>query len=50
MAEYPSQIVARPVWRGWPRWLAALLVGVLLLLTLLIASWFCAPVRRSIRR
>jgi hypothetical protein len=50
MAEYPSQIVARPAGRGWSRWLAALLVGLLLLLTLLIASWFlraCAPVDPS---
>jgi hypothetical protein len=33
--------------RGWPRWLAAFLSGVLLLLTLLIIAWFlraCAPV------
>jgi hypothetical protein len=32
---------------GWPRWLAALLMGLLLILALLIASWFlraCAPV------
>ena len=50
MAEYSSQIAVRPAGRGWPRWLAALLVGVLLLLTLLIASWFlraCAPVDPS---
>ena len=51
MAEYSSQIAVRPAGRGWPRWLAALLVGVLLLLTLLIASWFlraCAPVDPSV--
>ena len=33
--------------QGWPRWLAALLMGLLLILALLIASWFlraCAPV------
>ena len=50
MAEYSSQIALRPAGRGWPRWLAALLVGVLLLLALLIASWFlraCAPVDPS---
>lgn len=32
---------------GWPRWLAALLMGLLLILALLIVSWFlraCAPV------
>src|SRR5262245_25228371 len=32
---------------GWPRWLAALLMGLLLVLALLIASWFlrtCASV------
>jgi hypothetical protein len=38
MAEYPSEIVARPAGRGWSPWLAALLFGVLLLLTLLIGS------------
>jgi hypothetical protein len=51
MAEYSSQIAVRPAGRGWPRWLAALLVGLLLLLTLLIASWFlraCAPVDPSL--
>jgi hypothetical protein len=50
MAEHPSEIVARPAGRGWSRWLAALLFGVLLLLTLLITSWFlraCAPVDPS---
>jgi len=50
MAEHPSEIVARPAGRGWPRWLAALLFGLLLLLTLLIASWFlraCVPVDPS---
>src|SRR5215813_2316115 len=34
----------------WPRWLAALLFGLLLILALLIASWFlraCAPVDPS---
>jgi uncharacterized protein (DUF58 family) len=46
MAEHPSEIVARPAGRGWSRWLAALLFGVLLLLTLLIASWFLRPRRR----
>jgi hypothetical protein len=36
--------------RGWPRWLAAFLSGVLLLLALLIIAWFmraCAPVEPS---
>src|SRR5258708_9241336 len=50
MAEHPSKIVARPAGRGWSRWLAALLFGLLLLLMLLIASWFlraCAPVHPS---
>jgi hypothetical protein len=50
MADHASDIVARPAGRGWPRWLAALLFGVLLLLTLFIASWFlraCAPVDPS---
>ena len=50
MAEYPSPILARPAERGWPRWLAALLFGVMLLLALLLASWFlraCAPVDPS---
>jgi hypothetical protein len=50
MAEHPSEIVVRPAGGGWPRWLAALLFGLLLLLTLLIASWFlraCAPVDSS---
>jgi hypothetical protein len=50
MAAYPPDIVARPAGRGWSRWLAALLFGLLLLLTLLIASWFlraCAPVDPS---
>jgi len=40
----------RPGGRGGPQWLAALLFGVLLLLALLIASWFlraCAPVDPS---
>jgi len=35
---------------GWPRWLAALLMGLLLILALLIVSWFlraCAPVEPS---
>ena len=35
---------------GWPRWLAALLMGLLLILALLIVSWFlraCAPVAPS---
>jgi len=38
--------------RGWPHWLAALLFGLLLLLALLIASWFlraCAPVDPATR-
>ncbi len=50
MAEHASDIVVRPAGRGWPRWLAALLFGVLLLLALLIGSWFlraCAPVDAS---
>ena len=50
MAEHPSPILTRPAGRGWSRWLAALLFGLLLLLTLLIASWFlraCAPVDPS---
>ena len=36
--------------QGWPRWLAALLMGLLLVLALLIASWFlrtCASVESS---
>src|SRR4029450_3679032 len=35
---------------GWPRWMAALLMGLLLILALLIVSWFlraCAPVGPS---
>ena len=35
---------------GWPRWLAAMLLGLLLILALLIASWFlraCIPVEPS---
>jgi hypothetical protein len=35
---------------GWPRWLAALLMGLLLILALLIVSWFlraCVPVEPS---
>ena len=52
MAEYSSEIANRPAGRGWPRWLAALLFGLsLLLLVLLIASWFlraCAPVDPSV--
>jgi hypothetical protein len=50
MAEFSYQSAVRPTGRGWSRWLAALLVGLLLLLTLLIASWFlraCAPVDPS---
>jgi hypothetical protein len=50
MADHASDIVARPAGRGWPRWFAALLFGLLLLLTLLITSWFlraCAPVDPS---
>jgi hypothetical protein len=38
---------ARPDVRAWPHWPAALLFGLLLLLALLIASWFlraCSPV------
>ena len=45
-----TPMVARPAGRGWSRWLAALLVGLLLLLALLITSWFlraCAPVDPS---
>lgn len=37
---------------AWPRWLAALLMGLLLILALLIASWLlrtCAPVEPSAR-
>jgi len=50
MAEYPSPILARPAARGLVAWLAALLFGLLLLLTLLIASWFLRAAPRSIRR
>src|SRR5688572_15184150 len=35
---------------AWPRWLAALLMGLLLILALLIASWLlrtCAPIESS---
>jgi hypothetical protein len=45
-----TPMVARPAGRGWTRWLAALLIGVFLLLAMLIASWFlraCAPVDPS---
>ena len=45
-----TPMVARLAGRGWTRWLAALLIGVFLLLTVLIASWFlraCAPVDPS---
>ena len=51
--EWPStlsQMTGAVRRQGWPRWLAALLMGLLLLLALLIASWFLRPVRRSIRR
>lgn len=37
---------------GWPRWLAALLMGLLFILALLMASWLlrtCAPVEPSAR-
>jgi hypothetical protein len=47
MAEHSSPFLAQPAGGGWSRWLAALLFGLLLLLALLIASWFlraCAPV------
>jgi hypothetical protein len=47
MAMHAPSIPARPAEREWPRWLAALLLGLLLSLALLIASWFlraCAPV------
>ena len=50
MAQYPSPVLNSPAERGWPRWWAALLFGLLLLLALLIASWFlrfCAPVDAS---
>lgn len=43
-------MVARQAEEGWRRWLAALLFGLLLLLALLIASWFlraCAPLEPS---
>ncbi|MDP1837433.1 MAG: hypothetical protein Q8L19_02930, partial [Reyranella sp.] len=36
--------------QAWPRWLAALLMGLLFILALLIASWLlrtCAPVEPS---
>lgn len=42
-------MTARSV-EGWPRWVAALLMGLLLVVALLIASWFlrtCAPVEPS---
>jgi hypothetical protein len=48
MAERPTPTLTAA--RGWPYWLAALLFGLLLLLALLIASWFlraCAPVDPS---
>jgi hypothetical protein len=48
MAERPTPILTAA--RGWPHWLAALLFGLLLLLALLIASWFlraCAPIEPS---
>lgn len=44
-------MTARSV-EGWPRWLAALLMGLLFILALLIASWLlrtCAPVGPSAR-
>lgn len=50
MAENSSSILGRPGRRGWTSWLAALLFGLLLVLALLIASWFlraCAPVDPS---
>jgi len=50
MAEHSSAISPRPAERGWSRWLAAFLFGLLLLLALLLASWFlraCAPVEPS---
>ena len=51
MAEAPSSTLNRHDGRGWRDWLAALLFGVLLLLALLIVSWFlraCAPVDPSL--
>src|SRR5512143_1112762 len=50
MAEPSSEFVDRSAGGGWSRWLFALLFGLLLLLALLIASWFlraCAPVDPS---
>ena len=50
MAETASSTLTRQDSRGWSHWLAALLFGLLLLLALLIASWFlraCAPVDPS---
>lgn len=47
MAEAPSSTLSPQDRRGRPDWLAALLFGVLLVLALLIVSWFlraCAPV------
>lgn len=45
-----APMVVRPARVGWSPWLAALLVGLLVLLALLIASWFlraCAPLDPS---
>jgi hypothetical protein len=50
MAEHSSAIPTRPAERGWSRWLAAFLFGLLLMLALLLASWFlraCVPVEPS---
>lgn len=50
MVETSSSILGRPGGPGWRHWLAALLFGLLLLLAVLIASWFmraCAPVEPS---
>jgi hypothetical protein len=51
LAETPSSTLSPQDRRGRPDWLAALLFGVLLLLALLIVSWFlraCAPVDPSL--
>ena len=47
MADHSPADVAGPAERGWPRWLAAFLFGLLFVLVLLIGSWLlraCAPV------
>lgn len=46
----PGSVATRPA-EGWRRWLAALLMGVLFVLALLIASWLlrtCAPFESAI--